>query len=336
MILQVKLGDRSYEIVIERGCLAKAGEYLALQRKVLIVTDSGVPAQYAQTVSSCCKEPVICTIEQGEEHKNLQTCEMLFREMLAHGFSRKDCVVAVGGGICGDTAGFAAACYMRGVDFYNIPTTVLSQVDSSIGGKTAVNLDNIKNAIGAFYQPRKVLIDSDVLKTLPERQISAGLAEALKMSVTFDEDLFRLFEEGDIYENIETIIAKSLQIKGRVVEEDETEQGLRKVLNFGHTIGHGIESQCLDGSLIHGECVAMGMLPMCSPDIRERLIPILEKMNLPISCRLDLDRVCEAMLHDKKAAEGKVTIIETDQIGTFRMCSVDAEQLREKAAIVVR
>ncbi len=336
MTLQVNLGERSYDIVIERGCLEKAGEYLQLQRKVLIVTDSGVPAQYAQTVADCCKAPVIFTIEEGEEHKNLQTCEKIFRKMLAHSFSRKDCVVAVGGGICGDTAGFAAACYMRGIDFYNIPTTVLSQVDSSIGGKTAVNLDSIKNAIGAFYQPRKVLIDVDVLKTLPQRHISAGLAEALKMSVTFDEGLFRLFEDGDVYENIEQIIADSLRIKGKVVEEDETEQGLRKVLNFGHTIGHGIESQCLDGSLIHGECVAMGMIPMCTPDIRARLIPILEKMNLPTCCRLDLDKVCSAMMHDKKAADGGVTIVETEKIGTFRMRRAGADELRQKAAMVVK
>ena len=209
MSLRVNLGVNSYDIVIERGCLKKAGDHLSLQRKVLIVRDSGVPLQYAQALASACKEPVICTIGQGEEHKTLQSYEMLLARMLSCGFTRKDCVAAVGGGICGDLAGFAAASYMRGIDFYNIPTTVLSQVDSSIGGKTAVNLNGIKNAVGAFYQPRKVLIDADVLKTLPRRQVSAGLAEALKMAVTFDEDLFRLFEEGDVDGNIEKIIEGS-------------------------------------------------------------------------------------------------------------------------------
>ena len=336
MNLQVNLGARSYEIVIERGCLGKVGEYLNLDRKVLVVTDTGVPAAYARTVAGACREAVICTVEQGEEHKTLQSLEKLLSAMLAAGFSRKDCVVAVGGGICGDLAGFAAASYMRGIDFYNIPTTVLSQVDSSIGGKTAVNLNGIKNAVGAFYQPRKVLIDADVLKTLPRCQVSAGLAEALKMAVTFDEDLFRLFEEGDVDGNIEKIIEQSLKIKKDVVEKDEKEQGLRKALNFGHTIGHGIESQALDGSLFHGECVAIGMLPMCSPDIRDRLLSIYEKMHLPSSCHMDLEAVCRSMMHDKKAESGKTTVIETDRIGTFRMRKADASELKEKASMVIR
>ena len=336
MSLRVNLGENSYDIVIERGCLKKAGDHLSLQRKVLIVRDSGVPLQYAQALASACKEPVICTIGQGEEHKTLQSYEMLLARMLSCGFTRKDCVAAVGGGICGDLAGFAAASYMRGIDFYNIPTTVLSQVDSSIGGKTAVNLNGIKNAVGAFYQPRKVLIDVDVLKTLPRRQVSAGLAEALKMAVTFDEDLFRLFEEGDVDGNIEKIIEQSLKIKKDVVEKDEKEQGLRKALNFGHTIGHGIESQALDGSLFHGECVAIGMLPMCSPDIRDRLLSIYEKMHLPASCHMDLEAVCRSMMHDKKAESGKTTVIETDRIGTFRMRKADASELKEKASMVIR
>ena len=347
MNLQVNLGARSYDIVIERGCLRKAGEYLNLARKVLVVTDTGVPAAYAQTVAGACREAVICTMEQGEEHKTLQSLEKLLR---------KDCVVAVGGGICGDLAGFAAASYMRGIDFYNIPTTVLSQVDSSIGGKTAVNLDGIKNVVGAFHQPRGVLIDTDVLQTLPRRHISAGLAEALKMAVTFDEDLFRIFEKEDLFAKedlserkdsferedlpdmdvMETVIERSLRIKGRVVEEDETEQGLRRVLNFGHTIGHGIESLCLDGALYHGECVAIGMLPMCSPEIRDRMLPIYEKLHLPVSCRMDPAQVCQAMMHDKKADSGRITIIETDRIGTFRMRRAGAADLRKKVETVVR
>jgi len=335
MTLRVNPGGKSYDIVIERGCLKKAGEYLSLQRKVLVVRDEGVPEQYANTVAAICKEPVLCTIGQGEKNKNLQSFEALQRTMLARGFTRKDCVVAVGGGVCGDLAGFAAACYMRGIDFYNIPTTLLSQVDSSIGGKTAVNLNGIKNIVGAFYQPRKVLIDAEVLDTLPERHRSAGLAEALKMAVTFDEELFRIFEEKDICGKMETVIERSLRIKKRIVEVDETEQGLRKALNFGHTIGHAVESCALDGSLYHGECVAIGMLPMCSPDIRNRLLAIYKKLNLPSGCRMDLDEICDSMLHDKKAEAGKITIIETDRIGTFRMRKADAAELREKAATII-
>ncbi len=353
---RVNLGEKSYDIVIEKGSLSRVRDYLQLDRKVMIVTDDGVPEEYSRLLAENCLEPVICRIPHGEENKDLRHFEMILEEMLSHGFGRKDCVAALGGGICGDLAGFAAASYMRGVDFYNLPTTVLAQVDSSIGGKTAVNLGGIKNVVGAFYQPKKVLIDVDVLKSLSDRLIYAGLAEALKMAVTFDEDLFRIFEKEtlfcgektkageedsgikppEFYDQLELIIRRALKIKGKVVEEDEKEQGLRKVLNFGHTVGHGIESQCLDGTLYHGECVALGMIPMCSKEIRDRLIPVLRKMNLATECRMDLDKVVEAMLHDKKAEEGRVTIVETDRIGSFHMRYADAAELREKAAMVVK
>ena len=179
MVLRLSLGENSYDIIIERGCLKKAGEYLNLDRKVLIVTDDGVPSQYAQAVASFCKYPHIVTLPQGEQTKNFNSYIHLCKEMLENNFTRTDCVVAVGGGVVGDLAGFAASAFMRGIDFYNVPTTVLSQVDSSIGGKVAVNLDGIKNCVGAFYPPRAVVIDPDVLSSLPDRQIAAGLAEAL-------------------------------------------------------------------------------------------------------------------------------------------------------------
>lgn len=336
MTLHVNLGEDSYDILIRRGCLQRAAEYLDLRRRVLIVTDDGVPEEYARQLASGCGQPVICRIPQGEENKTLQVCETLLRTMLNNQFTRKDCVAAVGGGICGDMAGFAAATYMRGIDFYNIPTTVLSQVDSSVGGKTAVNLDGIKNVVGAFYQPKKVLIDVDLLKTLPQRHISAGLAEALKMAVTFDEELFTMFEKNDplqYMDRMQEIIERALRIKAAVVEQDEKEQGLRKVLNFGHTIGHGIESLCLDGSLYHGECVAIGMLPMCSEEIRQRLIPILKKLHLPTGCSLDPDRILEAMTHDKKAESDGITIVETDRIGTFTMWRAGKDILRARVSM---
>ena len=162
MSLRMELGKDSYEIVTGPGCAGRADEYLNLDRKVLVVTDSGVPEEYAQRVAGKCREAVICRVPQGEEHKSIETWKMLLETMLSHSFGRKDCVAAVGGGLCGDMAGFAASSYMRGIDFYNIPTTVLSQVDSSIGGKTAVNLGNIKNIVGSFYQPKKVLVDVEV------------------------------------------------------------------------------------------------------------------------------------------------------------------------------
>ena len=327
MTIPVALGENSYDIILEQGCLQKAGEYLDLNRRVFIVTDDGVPPEYAQAVAAQAKTPVIHTVPRGEGSKSLGTYGRLLSHMLAEGFTRKDCVVAVGGGVVGDLAGFTAASYMRGIDFYNIPTTVLSQVDSSIGGKTAVNLDGIKNIVGAFWQPRRVLIDINTLATLPPRQLSNGLAEAVKMALTSDPVLFSIFESGNIKDSMSEIIERSLKIKRDVVQQDERETGLRKILNFGHTIGHGIESAGA-GKLFHGECVAIGMLPMCSAAVRDRLAPVLEKVSLPVACSLDADEIYAAMLHDKKSSGGAITVIKVPAVGSFEICAVPPEELR--------
>ncbi len=330
MILPVKTAQGSYDIVIEPGALMRAGELLSLNRKVLIVTDSGVPEEYSKTLAAFCGEPHIKCVPEGECSKSFKTLEELEFLMLEKGFTRTDCVVAVGGGVVGDLSGFAAACFMRGIEFYNIPTTVLSQVDSSIGGKTAINLGSIKNIVGAFYPPSRVIVDTELLKTLPQRQISNGLAEALKMSLTGDRELFEIFEGEDILSSLPTIIERSLKIKKFVVESDEKEQGLRKILNFGHTIGHGIESFENLSGLYHGECVALGMLPMCSNEVRKRLIPILEKLKLPTSCSLDMDKVFEAMTHDKKASGDEITVTLVDTIGEHKLCRVTTASLADK------
>ena len=334
MILSVNLGEHSYDIVIGHGQLDNISDYIDLNRKVLIVTDDGVPSRYARKVCDSSKDGIIVTVSQGEGSKSIATFEKLLKTMLQNHFTRGDCVVAVGGGVVGDLAGFTAASYMRGVDFYNIPTTVLSQVDSSIGGKTAVNLDGIKNVVGAFYQPKKVIIDIETLKTLPKRQISNGLAEAVKMSLTSDAQLFELFENGE-YE-LDNVIERSLMIKKAVVEKDEKEQGLRRILNFGHTIGHGIESFEELVGLYHGECVALGMIPMCSEGTRKRLVRVLESLGLPTSCDLDLDKVYEAMLHDKKAAGGNITVVTVSEPGKFDLKSVPAQELRERICLLSR
>ncbi len=329
MQIPVNLGKDSYAVTVERGALSRAGTYMKLDRKVLVVTDSGVPEAYAQKVAACCKDPVVVTIPQGEGSKTLQNFEMLCRMMLQNGFTRTDCVVAVGGGVVGDLAGFAAASFMRGIDFYNIPTTVLSQVDSSIGGKVAIDLDGIKNCVGAFHQPKAVLIDPEVLNTLPARQLANGLAEAVKMAVNFDEELLALFESGDAVVNIDRIVAASLQIKAKVVEADEKEAGLRRVLNFGHTIGHGIETAGGLDALYHGECVALGMLPMCGENLRPRVKAILEKLGLPTACKVDADRVWEAMRHDKKLSGDTITVVYAEKAGAFTFKKMPLEQLRE-------
>ncbi len=330
MKIPVKLPLGSYNITIERGVLKKVRKIINLDRRVLIVTDSGVPEEYSRTVAMQCREAFTETIPMGEESKSLFVFEKLCAAMLEHGFTRSDCVVAVGGGVVGDLAGFAAASYMRGIDFYNIPTTVLSQVDSSVGGKTAVNFRGIKNIIGAFYQPKAVLIDPDTLKTLSPRHFSNGLAEAVKMSLCFDEELFNLFENSDAAENIETIIEHSIKIKCSVVEQDEKESGLRKVLNFGHTIGHAIESTEELGGLYHGECVALGMLPMCSEEIRKKLVPVLKKLDLPTEYHGDTKKLIAAASHDKKFSGEKVTVVTLPEIGNFKMEEWSTAELFER------
>lgn len=328
MTVTMNLGDRSYDIVIRRGVLNTAGELLNLNRNVLIVTDDGVPAVYAETVARQCKNPIIVTVKQGEDSKTFPVLEMLCRTMLKNNFNRKDCVVAVGGGVIGDLSGFAAASFMRGIDFYNIPTTLLSQVDSSIGGKVAVNLDTYKNIVGAFYQPKKVLIDPDVLKTLPPRQFANGMAEAVKMSLTSDSNLFELIEGSDINENIDKIIEMSLLIKKYVVENDERENGIRKILNFGHTIGHAIESDEYE-NLYHGECVALGMIPMCSAGVRERLIPVLKKIGLPCSYNYNKETVAENLKHDKKSSSDSISGIFVEEIGSYIIKELTADQFKK-------
>ena len=331
MIIHMNLGQDSYDIVVERGVLAKANQHLNLNRRVLIVTDEGVPAEYAKTLAGQCRDSVICTIDQGESSKSLSVFEKLLHAMLDRDFSRKDCVVAVGGGVIGDLSGFAASAYMRGIDFYNIPTTLLSQIDSSIGGKTAINFGGVKNIVGAFYQPKKVLIDPDLLKTLPSRQIANGLAEAIKMSLTSDKELFELFENKAIEANLDEIIIRSLQIKKAVVEQDEKEAGLRKILNFGHTVGHGIESSEGMSELYHGECVALGMLPMCGEEIRPRVSAVLKKCNLYRELEYDWDKITDAAFHDKKADGDKVTVTLVNEAGKFELKTMGCLEVIELA-----
>lgn len=326
MMLRVNLPRDSYDIVIERGCLENAKNLLNLDRKCLIVTDSGVPIEYAKCIAAQCSAPTIVTVEQGEKSKNLQNWQYLLEIMLQKDFTRTDCVVAVGGGVVGDLAGFVAASYMRGVDFYNIPTTVLSQVDSSVGGKVAVDLCNVKNTVGAFYQPKRVLIDANVLKTLSARHISSGLAEALKMSLTSDAELFEIFRQGNAFDRIDEVIERSLRIKISVVEQDERESGLRKILNFGHTLGHGIETYDELSGLHHGECVGLGMLPMCSDEIRGEVESALRKLNLPTKIEGDLEGMMALVAHDKKCDGGEVSFITVEKIGSFEIRKAPIEE----------
>ena len=247
-------------------------------------------------------------------------------EMQKFGMTRADCVVAVGGGVVGDLAGFVSASYMRGIDFYNIPTTLLSQVDSSIGGKTALNLGGVKNIVGAFYQPKGVLIDVDTLKTLPERQFKNGLCEVVKMAATCDEKLFEFIENSDFSgEDIEKIIVGALKIKKSVVESDEREAGLRRVLNFGHTLGHAIE---VNSDYYHGECVGIGMIPFSASGARDRIKALLTKIGLPTEYK-DVNSLLKRMKMDKKAEGDEIFCVFVEKIGSFEIKKITFDELEK-------
>lgn len=316
MKLHVDLKENGYDIIMEHGVLHHLCEYVNLDRNVMIITDSGVPKEYANIVTRQCKNSFVHVIQQGEDSKSFEVFNELCADLLMHKFSRKDCIVALGGGVVGDLSGYVAASYMRGIDFIQIPTTTLSQIDSSIGGKVAINLQGVKNVIGAFYQPTIVLIDPDTLKTLPRRHYINGLVEAIKAGLIYDESLFTLFENGDINQDLDTIIYKALCVKKDVVEKDEKEQNLRKILNFGHTIGHAIESYYQLSEYLHGECVAMGMLYFIDDEaLKNRVLAVYQKLGIKGHVPYDVDQVFDILCSDKKASTTSVTLVRVDHVG---------------------
>ena len=334
MKMTMNLGTRSYDIILKRGCLSNLHQFTDLtHRRVFVLTDSGVPAQYARTVADQCENGTVYTIPQGEGSKCLKVYGQVLTAMLEFGMDRKDLLVAVGGGVVGDLGGFCAASYMRGIDFVNCPTTTLSQIDSSIGGKTAIDLGSAKNIVGAFWQPQVVLVDPDTLTTLPRRQYINGLAEAVKAGLIADPELFDVFEHGDVDKDIETIIYRSLLVKKKIVEQDERESGARKALNFGHTIGHGIEAvKGVRGrrtnGLYHGECVALGMLPMIEDrSLQKRTRAVLRKLGLPVRTGVDKHKVLEYMRHDKKSGGKSITVIRVPGLGCWRADTLPMTQL---------
>ena len=329
MKLNVNLPGHEYPIYIERGSLAKAGELIPAHRRTCIVTDDGVPPRWVEAVRDAIPGSFVVTIPHGEGSKNLAMMQQVLEQMADADMTRRDAVVAVGGGVCGDLAGFCAAVYMRGIDFYNIPTTVLSQVDSSVGGKTAVDLGSLKNIIGAFWQPKAVIIDPDVLSTLDDRQIAAGLAEALKMGLILDPELVDLFEQDPL--PVDEIISRSIDLKRMIVEEDEKEQGRRALLNFGHTVGHAIEGACGLDVWLHGECVAAGIDFMLEDDgLRQRVKGLRQKLGLPEIPVPDTDVLMDYIRHDKKTGDQDITIVTVAQAGQGQLARVPLDQVRER------
>ncbi|NBK99333.1 MAG: 3-dehydroquinate synthase [Erysipelotrichia bacterium] len=326
--INVNVKHKNYDIILERGSITHLHDYFDTKKKIFILTDENVPKQWVDLVSSQCENSMVYKVHGGEESKSMKTYQACLQACLAFHMSRKDLLIALGGGVIGDLGGFVAASYMRGIPFISIPTTTLSQIDSSIGGKVAINLGHVKNIVGAFYHPEKVIIDFDTLSTLPHRHFINGLLEALKAGLIHDPKLFALFEKTDWQEHLETIIYRSLQMKKWVVEEDEKEEHLRKTLNFGHTIGHGIEGYYNLEKYYHGECVAMGMLYFIEDEnLKQRVLAIYEKMGVLATTDLDVNEVYKIVVMDKKAHDNKISVVKVKEVGKAYLEDIEKEEI---------
>lgn len=330
MELAINLAEHTSKIYIERDSRLRLADYLNLDCKVMVVTDKGVPEVYQREVLEQCKEGYLFVAEQGEGTKSFPVYEQILNRLLELNFSRKDLVIALGGGVIGDLSGFVAGTFKRGMRFASIPTTTLSQIDSSIGGKVAVNVGEVKNVVGTFYHPEVVIIDLNTLKTLTPRHFHNGLVEAVKAGMIADSELFELFEKtDDVEEHLEEIITRALKVKKAVVEQDEKEQHLRKILNFGHTFGHAIESIYHLEGYYHGECVGIGMMMILeNEEIKNRLRNVLLKLEVPLEAVYDEDEVIDFIRKDKKANGEYVTIVQVEKIGESQLIPVEIESLR--------
>jgi len=338
--LKVVLGARSYVIQIGSGLLAGLGKecaQLGLGRRCAIISDSNVAPKYANAAQAALAqngfESVLIQVSAGETAKSLKMAQRCYDQLAGHRLERKSFIVALGGGVVGDLAGFVAATYLRGVAFVQVPTTLLAQVDSSVGGKVGVNLRAGKNLVGAFYQPRLVLCDLETLATLPAREFRAGLAEVIKYGIIYDRALFERVERD--LPNIVTrdpvvlagVVARCCEIKAEIVTLDETESGLRAILNFGHTIGHALEAISHYGKYLHGEAIAIGQVAAAKLSARLLRLPqtevqqienLFQKSGLPTSLKLSPSRrtkLLGAMKLDKKVIGGEITFVLAKRIG---------------------
>jgi len=338
----VNLSARSYRIVVGEGVLGHVGAELArlkVGRKVALVTDPAIldlhGASVTQSLAATGFDVTTVLLPEGERAKTLEVAASTWERFLDAGLDRSSTVMALGGGAVGDLAGFAAATYMRGVNLVQLPTTLLAQVDASIGGKTAIDHPRAKNLIGVFYQPRLVLADTAALLTLPERELRSGLAEVIKHGIVLDAAYFDEVERDSAAlvtrepAALERIVAGSCRLKASVVERDEQEAELRHVLNYGHTIGHAIEAVTGYRRFAHGEAVSLGIaaeagiaerLGLARPGVRARQVRLLEAVGLPVRGAGEAPSlVVEALSRDKKAKDGRVPFVLAPEIGTFRL-----------------
>ena len=347
-IVHVDLGSKSYDIEIERGLLPHVGgkikTLLPKAEKIAIITDSHIRPLYASILQeSLEKEGLVVTVltfPAGEESKNLKTLGSLYDRLAEAGLTRSDGVVALGGGVTGDMGGLAAATFLRGIAFVQIPTSLLATVDSSVGGKVAIDLSGGKNLVGAFYQPKAVYIDPDVLKTLPARYLHDGLAEVIKYGCIMDKELFMMLEkiqnDAELLTRADEIIEICCRIKARIVEHDEFDTGERMLLNFGHTLGHAVEKTFCFDRYSHGEGVSIGMvlltrrsekMGLTESGTADRIAELLQKFQLPVAVDMRQEDFLQAIALDKKKRGSHLTLILLKKIGESYLLKVEFSEL---------
>ena len=335
---------KPYEILLERGLLSRAGEecakLFAPGARVMIISDSNVYPLFGEKVAASLREAGFrvfsCTFPAGEQSKQLSTVEGFYRALAENHFTRSDFVVALGGGVTGDMAGFAAATFLRGIDFVQVPTSLLAQVDSSVGGKTGVDLPFGKNLVGAFHQPRLVLIDPDTLDALPPHFFADGMGEVIKYGCIRDKDLFENLEKQDVKEHLEEVIFRCVDCKRQIVEADALEKGERMLLNFGHTLGHAMEKLRDFQGLSHGEAVGIGMVlisqagekaGLTQPGTADRIAALLEKYGLPTKTTDTPAELAAAASLDKKTDGDNLHLILLQSIGEACIHTIPAADL---------
>lgn len=326
MELKVNLKENSYSIILGNNILKNINNYYSLNCKVLIVTDDNIPSLYSDIILNLCKEGYKFIVENGEKSKSIDNYCLISKFLLDHNFSKSDLIIAVGGGVVGDLSAFVASTYKRGIDFINIPTSTLAMIDSSVGGKTAIDFNGVKNSLGTFYQPKLVLIDFDVLKTLDRRNFNNGFVEALKMGLILDKEIIKLF--NDLNKNKEEIIIKSLKAKIKIIEKDEKEKDIRKILNFGHTLGHAFEASI--SSLLHGEAIGKGMLYFLKDDLKVKIKEILKDLNIPLNYNYDINIILDLIKNDKKIKDDYIEIVIVENIGQAIIKKMTIKEIIEK------
>lgn len=321
--INIHSNKKDYEIIIKNNLLNDLREYLDVNRYYVIISDDNIPNHYVNLVKEVCINNLFISFPEGEKSKSLFQFQRIISILQDNNVTRDACIIALGGGVTGDLSGFIAATYLRGIDYIQIPTTLLSQIDSSVGGKVAINTDKAKNSIGSFYPPRLVLIDPKTLNTLNKRHFNNGMAEMIKYGMIYSKALFFDILNKDIQTNIENYIYQSLLIKKYYVENDEYDNSIRQILNFGHTYGHAYEAYYNFDKYLHGEAIALGMMKVVNNnDVKNNLTKILQKYNLPINDPVKDEDLTKFLKNDKKITTSFLSLIQVDEIGKAKIVKV--------------